>query len=454
MAYEFKLPDIGEGIHEAEILKLYVKEGDDVQEDDVLAEIETDKAVVEVPIPVTGKVGSLNIKEGDTVEVGSVVATFITDEDDGGEDAQETQEGEAVEKERDAAADGAEASALERAQAVKGEPSPDQPAEDPPARATASESSQPPAAGGKAVLAMPSVRKLARELGVDITQVTPTGNRGQVTAADIQAYKETPETRRAAEATGAEAVRDRAGADAADVKAGTEERLPLKGVRKVIAERMVESKFTAPHVTVMDEIDVTELVDLRQSAKPVAEEKGVKITYLPFIMKALIAGLREYPTLNASIDEEAGEIVIKHYYHVGIATATEHGLMVPVVRNADQKTMWQLAEEISGLVEQTRSRKIAPDQLQGSTISISNMGSIGTGMFFTPIINYPEVAILGIGTIAEKPVIRDGEVVARKMMGVSLTFDHRLVDGDVAARFLAVVKYYLEHPRLLMMELK
>ncbi len=214
------------------------------------------------------------------------------------------------------------------------------------------------------------------------------------------------------------------------------------------------SKFTAPHVTAMDEVDVTALVELRHSAKPLAEEKGIKLTYLPYIIKAVIAGLRQYPTLNASIDQEAGEIVIKHYYHIGIATATEEGLMVPVVKNADQKTMWQLADEIGKLVEETRTRKIAPDKLKGSTISISNMGSVGGGMFFTPIINYPEVAIVGIGTISEKPVVRNGEIVARKMMGLNVTFDHRLVDGDVAARFLNVVKHYLENPQLLLMELK
>lgn len=422
MAYEFKLPDIGEGIHEAEIVKLHVKEGDDVHEDDVFAEVETDKAVVEIPVPVNGKVSTLNIKEGDTVEVGSVVATFATDE--------APEEGS-----------GGDTAAVEQPDAKK---------ED---KETPEQTPRPapqPAAESKKVLAMPSVRKLARELGVDITQVQPTGNRGQVTANDVQAFADTPQAERvqqpdrAAEGRGA----------VEEVKVGTEERLPLKGIRKVIAERMVESKFTAPHVTAMDEVDVTELVELRHSAKPLAEEKGVKLTYLPYIIKAIIAGLRQYPTLNASIDQEAGEIVIKHYYHIGIATATEEGLMVPVVNNADQKTMWQLADEIGKLVEETRTRKIAPEKLKGSTISISNMGSIGGGMFFTPIINYPEVAIVGIGTISEKPVVRNGDIVARKMMGLNVTFDHRLVDGDVAARFLNVVKRYLENPQLLLMELK
>lgn len=422
MAYEFKLPDIGEGIHEAEIVKLHVKEGDDVQEDDVFAEVETDKAVVEIPVPINGKVSTLNIQEGDTVEVGSVVATFATDEDP------------------EEASEDARAAAEE----------PDAKREDQETVEQTPRAVRQPAADSKKVLAMPSVRKLARELGVDISQVKPTGNRGQVTANDVQAFADSPlperEQQPDRDAEGREAVEE--------VKVGTEERLPLKGIRKVIAERMVESKFTAPHVTAMDEVDVTALVELRHSAKPLAEEKGIKLTYLPYIIKAVIAGLRQYPTLNASIDQEAGEIVIKHYYHIGIATATEEGLMVPVVKNADQKTMWQLADEIGKLVEETRTRKIAPDKLKGSTISISNMGSVGGGMFFTPIINYPEVAIVGIGTISEKPVVRNGEIVARKMMGLNVTYDHRLVDGDVAARFLNVVKHYLENPQLLLMELK
>ena len=424
MAYEFKLPDIGEGMHEAEILKIHVKEGDDVKEDDVLAEVETDKAVVELPIPVTGKLTALNISEGDTVEVGTVIAVF---NGEGGTSSATTEE-----KPSELTTETA-APVDEKAVTPSASPSP---------------ASQP--MQGAKVLAMPSVRKLARELQVDLSQVTATGNRGQITAEDVRKFAETPESERLSEAT------ETAPSEtySAEAKAGTEERLPLKGIRKVIAERMVESKFTAPHVTAMDEVDMTELVEMRQWAKPFGEEKGIKITYLPFIIKAIIAGLREYPTLNATIDQEAEEIVIKHYYHIGIAAATDEGLMVPVVNNADQKTIWQLAEEINTLVEQTRTRKISPNKLKGSTISISNMGSVGGGMFFTPIINYPEVAIIGIGTISEKPVVREGEIVARKMMGLNVTFDHRLVDGDVAARFMKVVKYYLENPRLLMMEMK
>lgn len=434
MAFEFKLPDIGEGIHEAEIVKLHVKEGDEVKEDDVLAEVETDKAVVEIPVPVTGKVTSLNINEGDTVEVGNVVATFATDADP---DAGSGGEAEAKE-------DHAQAKPTEEVKTRE------EPVVEPKKETRAANGQQLNTEDSKKVLAMPSVRKLARELGIDITKVKATGNRGQITAEDVKAFADTPESERDV----AEVPQPIADTATEDAKTGTEERLPLKGIRKVIAERMVESKFTAPHVTAMDEVDVTELVELREWAKPLAEEKDIKLTYLPFIAKAMIAGLREYPTLNASIDQEAGEIIIKHYYHIGIATATDEGLMVPVVFNADQKTIWQLADEIAKLVEETRSRKIAPDQLRGSTISISNMGSVGGGMFFTPIINYPEVAIIGIGTIADKPVIRDGEIVARKMMGLNVTFDHRLVDGDVAARFLNVVKHYLENPRLLMMEMK
>lgn len=429
MAYEFKLPDIGEGIHEAEIVKLYVKPGDEVKEDDTLAEVETDKAVVEIPVPVTGKVHSLNVKEGDTIEVGQVVATFATEDDpaeaEGTDGAQKETKTEAAEQKTVQAAHTAGRDAGAK-QAVS--PETDE---------------------QRRVLAMPSVRKLARELGIDLTRVTPSGHRGQVTAEDVRKFAAAPEAAPEGKVAAPAFVEE-----AVDRKAGTEERLPLKGIRKVIAERMVESKFTAPHVTAMDEVDVTELVRLRQWAKGLAEEKGIKVTYLPFIIKAIIAGLREYPVLNASIDQEAEEIVLKHYYHIGIAVATDEGLMVPVVRNADQKTIWQLAAEIAELVDQTRSRKIAPDKLKGSTITVTNMGSVGGGLFFTPIINYPEVAIVGIGTITEKPVVRNGEIVIRQMMGLNVTFDHRLVDGDVAARFMTKVKHYLESPQLLMMEMR
>jgi pyruvate dehydrogenase E2 component (dihydrolipoamide acetyltransferase) len=232
-----------------------------------------------------------------------------------------------------------------------------------------------------------------------------------------------------------------------------EERIPLRGLRRTIAKRMVESKFTAPHVTIMDEVDATELVRIREWGKKYAEERGIKLTYLPFIIKAVIAALREFPTLNASIDDEAEEIVIKRRVHMGIATATEDGLVVPVIKHADRQSIFELAEKIADLAERARSRKLDVKELKGSTFTITNIGPFG-GQFFTPIINYPEVAILGVGTIADRPVARDGQVVIRPILSVSLSFDHRLIDGDVAARFLGRVKQLLENPNLLMMEMR
>ncbi|MCL6443661.1 MAG: 2-oxo acid dehydrogenase subunit E2, partial [Alicyclobacillus sp.] len=230
-----------------------------------------------------------------------------------------------------------------------------------------------------------------------------------------------------------------------------EERVPLTTIRKRIAEAMVHAKHTAPHVTIMDEANVTELVKLREEIKPLAAERGVKITYLPFVVKALVAALKLHPQLNASLDDAAQELVLKKYYHIGIATDTERGLLVPVVRHADRKNMWTIAAEINDLATRGRSGKLTPAELKGSTISITNIGSAG-GMFFTPIINYPEVAILGTGRITERPIMQNGQVVGAHMMALSLSFDHRVIDGALAQHFMNDIKKLLENPRLLLME--
>ncbi|GIQ63033.1 hypothetical protein PACILC2_16010 [Paenibacillus cisolokensis] len=230
-----------------------------------------------------------------------------------------------------------------------------------------------------------------------------------------------------------------------------EERIPFKGIRKVIASAMSKSVYTAPHVTLMDEVDVTKLVELRTKSKPIAEKKGVKLTYLPFIVKALVAACREYPILNATLDEENQEIVLRKYYNIGIATDTDNGLLVPVIENADRKNIWMIANEIRDLATRGREGKLAPHEMKGSTISITNIGSAG-GMFFTPVINFPEVAILGTGRITEKAVVRDGQIVAAPVMALSLSFDHRLIDGATAQNFLNYIKQLLADPELLVME--
>jgi pyruvate dehydrogenase E2 component (dihydrolipoamide acetyltransferase) len=420
-AYQFKLPDVGEGIHEGEIVALHAKEGDTIQEFDIFAEVQTDKAVVEIPSPVTGTIKEIKVKEGDVVLVDSVIAII---------DAEGDFEEEEV----------AEESAAEETAA-------------PAQEAKEEKKAAPEQAGNKRnVSAMPSVRKLARELGVDITQVTGTGKHGRILAEDVRRFAEGGQAEAAAQPE-TQPVQEKTVEPKTPVETrGDEERIPLRGIRRTIAKRMVESKHTAPHVTLMDEIDATELMAIRKWGKEVAQERGIKLTYLPFMIKAAIAALREFPELNASIDEEREEIVIKKYYNIGLATATDHGLMVPVIEDADRKSLFELAQEITEKATKAREMKLDPSELKGSTFTISNLGGYGA-QFFTPIINYPEVAILGVGTIQEKPVVRDGEIVIRPQMFASLSFDHRLVDGDLAAQFMRRFKQLMENPKLLMMEM-
>jgi pyruvate dehydrogenase E2 component (dihydrolipoamide acetyltransferase) len=425
--WQFKLPELGEGLHEGEIVKWHVKPGDEIKEDDIIMDVQNDKAVVEVPSPVSGKIMEIKVSEGTVSVVGDVLAIIdVTGEippeslhGGGGEHAGEAPRPEA-------------AGEVQPAAASKPEP---------PGSETAA------AQGPGHVLATPSVRKFAREKGADITKIKGTGRNGQVTREDILSFlagdQNAGEQQAGAPVTAASAATE-AGEQA-------EERVPFRGIRKAIANAMVKSVYTAPHVTVMDEVDVTALVALREKAKPLAEQKGVKLTYLPFIVKALVAAVRQFPALNASIDEEAGEIVYKKYYHIGIATDTENGLLVPVVKNADRKNIWTIAAQIRDLAARGREGKLAPDEMKGSTISITNIGSAG-GMFFTPVINYPEVAILGTGRISEKPVVKNGEIVIGKMMALSLSFDHRIIDGATAQYAVNYIKQLLEDPQLLIME--
>ncbi len=439
MAFEFKLPDVGEGLHEAELLKWMVKEGDYVREDDPIMEVQTDKAAVEITSPVSGKVVKLNGNPGDILHVGDVVVLF----DDG--------KGAAM-------PDNPEFEAATAASAPAGE-EPKAQAEVAPAPAAAP-ATQPAQAHGTAaapagrVLAAPATRRLARELGVDINQVKGTGPAGRVTKEDVRAFAEGRQGAQA-EAPAAEAAP--AAPAAPSVAPHTvapvegDERIPLRGIRKVIAERMVRAKHTAPHVTCVDEVDMTELVAFRARAKEMAAKKGIKLTFLPFIFKALTTALKEFPYLNAQIDDEKQEIVLRKQYHMGFALDTEAGLLVPVIRDADKKSVFQIAAEMQDLIERGREGKLQPDELKGSTFTVSNQGSIG-GLFFTPVINHPEVAILGVGQTQERPVVRDGEILVRKMAYLALSFDHRLIDGGMATRFLNRVIELLENPTLLMME--
>lgn len=436
--FEYRFPELGEGLHEGEIVKVHIKVGDTVTDDDIIMEVQNDKAIVEVPCPVNGKVVEVRMKDGQVCHVGEVVAII---------DA----EGDLPEQ----AAPAAEAPKAEAAPAAAPAAAPTPAVQAAPVAAPSAEA---PKATGGLVLATPSVRKFAREQGVDLTQVNGSGKNGRITRDDVTGFggaAAAPAAVTADAAAPAEQAAPKSEAKAAPVASGTayrpEERVPFKGIRKAIANAMVKSVYTAPHVTIMDEVDVTELVALRAKYKPYAEKKGSKLTYLPFIVKALVAACRQFPIMNATLDEANQEIVLRKYYNIGIATDTDNGLIVPVIEDADRKNIFMVADAIRDLAVRGRDGKLSANELRGSTISISNIGSAG-GMFFTPVINFPEVAILGTGRISEKPVVRNGEIVAAPVMALSLSFDHRLIDGATAQNFMNYIKQLLGQPELFIME--
>lgn len=438
MAYQFKFPELGEGIAEGEIVKWMVKPGDEVKEDDTLAEVQNDKAVVELPSPVDGTVKELKADEGDTVEVGQVIVLFDAEgyeDEDGEEEAAEKKEDKKNEEKEETT----EKKDKEKAEETEKEE-----------KSKEEKADQEKDSGEqKRVIAMPSVRKYAREKDVDIAKIEGSGNNGRILKEDVDQYLE----------GGAEPAETEEKEEAAEQKAPAvasnleerETREKIRGIRKAISKAMVHSKHTAPHVSFLDEVDVTELVAHRKQFKEAAAEQGIKLTYLPYVVKALISALRKYPILNASIDDDNQEIVYKHYYNIGIATDTEKGLVVPVIKDADRKSMYQIAEEISELSTKARDGKLTNEEMSGGSCSITNVGSAG-GQWFTPVINHPEVAILGIGRISEKPVIKDGEVTAAPVLAVSLTIDHRLIDGVTAQQALNHVKRLLNNPQLLILE--
>jgi pyruvate dehydrogenase E2 component (dihydrolipoamide acetyltransferase) len=444
--FQFKMPDIGEGIHEGEIVKWFIKPGDKVQEDDILCEIQNDKAVVEIPSPVEGSVIEVKVAEGTVATVGQVLVTFDAP---GYENMQFKGDEHAEEAPKQETAAPAPA-------AVQ-----DAPVTPPPA---------PPAYGigvtqpqvqvevdpNRRIIAMPSVRKYARDKGVEITQVPGSGKNGRIVKNDIDAFLSggaAAGAPQAAETPAPAAAQAEAAAKAAPIPQGEypETREKMSGIRKAIAKAMVNSKHTAPHVTLMDEIDVTKLVAHRKKFKEVAAAKGIKLTFLPYIVKALTSALREFPALNTSLDDATSEIIHKHYYNIGIAADTEKGLLVPVVKDADRKSVFTISNEINELAGKARDGKLAPNEMKGASCTISNIGSAG-GQWFTPVINHPEVAILGVGRIAEKPIVRDGEIVAAPVLALSLSFDHRMIDGATAQNALNHIKRLLNDPELLLME--
>lgn len=431
MAFEFKLPDIGEGIHEGEIVKWFVKAGDNIEEDDVLAEVQNDKSVVEIPSPVSGTVEEVLVDEGTVAVVGDTIVKI---------DAPDAEDMEFK---------GSDSS--EPAEETEAEPAKEESSE----AATTQSSADADVDENKRVKAMPSVRKYARENGVNIKAVAASGKNGRTTKEDIDAYlngdasaastESAPET---AEETSASAAQSAPVSSEGEFPETTEK---IPAMRKAIAKAMVNSKHTAPHVTLMDEIDVQELWDHRKKFKEVAAEQGTKLTFLPYVVKALVSALKKYPALNTEFNEEAGEIVHKHYWNIGIAADTDRGLLVPVVKHADRKSMFQISDEINELAVKARDGKLTSDEMKGATCTISNIGSAG-GQWFTPVINHPEVAILGIGRIAQKPIVKDGEIVAAPVLSLSLSFDHRQIDGATGQNAMNHIKRLLNNPELLLME--
>ena len=426
MRYVFRLPDVGEGIHEAEIVSYEVQVGDMVKADQTIIKIETDKAVVTLPAPAAGKVLEIPHKPGDTVAVGDPIIILETEKAIE-EEVPETVEEKPTKKEVPVEA-GAPPVEIKREKVFEEKP-----------------------AVPKRVLATPHTRHLARELGVDISKVTGSGSRGRITDDDVRrTVKEAPAPPpKIPRAAAVDHEPSTLGFDFE--KYGPTRREQLKGVRKRIAEVMVRSYSTIPHVSHTDEADVTDLIEVINRQKPMAEQRGIKLTITAFITKAVVSALQAFPDANASLDEESGEIVYKDYYNIGIATDTEQGLMVPVVKDADKKSILQIAKDIQDLSAKARNREIELEDLRGGTFSITNPGSIG-GIHATPIIQHPQVAILGVLAARKKPVVKNDQIVIRTMMPLVVSFDHRLLDGAKMARFIIHIIHLLEDPMKMLVD--
>lgn len=426
--YHFKFADIGEGVHEGVLLKWEVKEGDVVKEGDTLCIVETDKVNAELPSPVNGKIAKIHFNVGDTVTVGDVIVTI----DDGSGDQQDAPSSatEPISEEEDSAGvvGAIEVSSEVIASSHEGQP--------------VNQTTEPMR---KKALATPVARKLARDLGIDINTVQGTGPQGRVMKEDIYRAKEQQMnkkvTLRQAPTRAVEPL---------TIKDERVERIKISKLRKTIATKMVESKHIIPHTAMMDEFDMTALVEFRAAQKELASAHGVKLTYLPFIVKAVVRAAKDVPIVNSSFDEANEEIILKKYYNVGIAVDTPDGLIVPVIKDADQKSIFEIAKEIERLATASRERTIQLPDLQGGTISITNYGAFGSS-YGVPVINYPEAAIIGVGMIEKKPVVVDDAIVIRHMMPVTISFDHRIIDGGDAGRFMLQLKQYLENPTLLLL---
>lgn len=437
MPRPFVLPDLGEGLVEAEIVNVHVREGEVVREDAPLLEVETDKAQVEIPSPFGGRVERVHVRPGQSVRVGQVLVTFA-----------------------DASAGVAEPPDARRVLAADRE----HPVERERQKVTPLRAAEPRSARPGPVPAAPATRRLARELGIDLRAVRGSGRGGRVTDDDVRAAS--------AATRGAPTGPRPAAAVAVDTSAvakplsvalippplprfeeyGPVERVALTHLRRTIAERMALSAALVPHVTHFDRADITELDGLIRRNLEAARAQGVTLTLTPFLLKAVAAALKAHPIFNASLDPSAGELILKHYYHLGVAVATDRGLIVPVLRDVDRQPLLEVARALGALAQRTREGHTQLDDLRGGTFTVTNIGALG-GTGAIPIINYPEVAILGVARARQEPVVRDGEIVPRLLLPVTVTFDHRVADGADGARFATDIVRRLEHPEQLLLEL-
>ncbi len=480
MAQEFKLPDLGEGIESGDVVQVLVKEGDVIQPQQAVMEIETDKAVLEVPCPIGGKVTKVHIQQGQKAKVGSTILTIEGDGQAGAAPAAASgtvkepagkAQAQKEEDQRDTSKAGEVAEAVgdkkpkpaparrppgrkEVAAQKEPAPEPEEPAESPEDRTLRGAPAAPPKAAApptshEPIAAGPATRRLARELGVDLKAVADTRPGGRLTEDDVKAYVrgEMGATREAVE--GGPPVKEPPLPDFSQW--GTVERAPLSSLNRKSAEHVAMAWSVAPHVTQFDEADITALEVLRKRYRERGPGSEVKLTVTAFVLKAVTVALKMQPTFNASIDMAAGEIVLKKYYSIGVAVDTDAGLIVPVIRDVDQKRVLEIAGELEDVAERTRKRKIKLEELQGGTFTVTNLGGIG-GTAFTPIINHPEVAILGLARSRQVPILRDGQLAEKTVLPLCLSYDHRVVNGADGARFLRKVASLLEDPEMLLLE--
>lgn len=459
MSKQIKLPHLGENIESGDVLSILVSEGDTIQVEQDLIEIETDKATMPVPSPEAGKVVKLLVSEGDTLEVGAgILEIEPADAAKSSESESDAQQSEAepepeAEEEPDEDSKPKEEESEKEPEAEsarKSESSPPPPSTEPAAppkeKAAPSTSGDVPGDGRSSAAAGPAVRRLARELGVDLRRVRPSGSSGRITEDDVRAHVRRS-NERSASATPQGVTPP--GTPDSDEQGGIR-RERMSRLRQTIARNMLASYTTIPQLTNFDDVDTTELERIRKDSSEDYAASGIKLTAMPFLIKAVASALKQHPVINASIDEEANETIYKEYINIGIAVDTERGLIVPVLRDADRKSIPQIARELASLAEAARSGDFSVDDLRGGTFTISNLGAIG-GTYSTPIINPPEVAILLVGRSRMLPQYIDGEFKPRLMMPLSITYDHRVVDGAAAARFLNEVKRFLSNPGRLLL---